>query len=94
MKLIYYPVGNIRQLFDLRKDPGELVDVASDPAYANVLDALTDKLAEEMYGSDLAFLEGKQLIGLPQKAYDFSASLQDGNKLFQGRDMLLQRGIR
>ena len=28
------------------------------------------------------------------KKYDFSASLQDGNKLFQGRDMLLQRGYR
>ena len=32
MKLIYYPVGNIRQLFDLKKDPGELVDVALDSA--------------------------------------------------------------
>lgn len=94
MKLIYYPVGNIRQLFDLKKDPGERIDVASDPAYETVLEELTGKLAEQMYGSDLTFLEGKKLTGIPQKSYDFSASLQDGNKLFQGRDMLLQRGIR
>lgn len=94
MKLIYYPVGNIRQLFDLKKDPNELTDVSGDPAYAGILEELTGKLAENLYGSDLPFVEDGRLKGLPQKKYDFFASLQDGNKLFQGRDMLLQRGIR
>ncbi|MDE6929353.1 MAG: sulfatase-like hydrolase/transferase [Lachnospiraceae bacterium] len=93
-KLIYYPVGNMSQLFDLEKDPMELTDVAGDPAYARDLEELTEKLISHLYGSDESFLENGKLKGLPQKKYDFSASLQDGNKLFQGRDMLLQRGIR
>lgn len=35
-KYVYYP-GNRPQLFDLQADPGESVDLASDPAYAAVL---------------------------------------------------------
>ena len=93
-KLIYYPVGNLSQLFDLEKDPMELTDVAGDPAYTKDLEELTEKLISHLYGSDEKLLENGKLKGLPQKKYDFSASLQDGNKLFQGRDMLLQRGIR
>lgn len=94
MKLIYYPVGNIRQLFNLKEDPDELHDLADKPDYANVLEELTEKLISHLYGSDISFITENKLTGLPQKIYDFSASLQDGNKLFQGRDMLLQRGIR
>ncbi|RHQ18835.1 DUF4976 domain-containing protein [Lachnospiraceae bacterium AM48-27BH] len=93
-KLIYYPVGNIFQLFDLEKDPNELKDVSGDPAYADCLNDLKAKLIKELYGSDLSLIKDGKLEGLPQKKYDFSASLQDGNKLFQGRDMLLQRGYR
>ena len=76
------------------KDPMELTDVAGDPAYTKDLEELTEKLISHLYGSDEKLLENGKLKGLPQKKYDFSASLQDGNKLFQGRDMLLQRGIR
>ena len=93
-KLIYYPVGNIFQLFDLEKDPNELKDVSGDSAYTDCLNDLKSKLIKKLYGSDLFLLKDGKLEGLPQKKYDFSASLQDGNKLFQGRDMLLQRGYR
>ena len=93
-KLIYYPVGNIFQLFDLEKDPNELKDVAGEPSYRADLEYLQEKLISHLYGSDCSLMEDGKLKGLPQKKYDFSASLQDGNKLFQGRDMLLQRGIR
>ena len=94
MKLIYSPVGNVIQLFDLKNDPMELHDVVSDPKYKAEKERLEALLIENLYGSDLAFVKDGKLVGLPAKHYDFSASLQDGSKLFQGRDMLLQRGIR
>lgn len=93
-KLVYYPVGNIRQLFHIGEDPDELLDLADRPEYAGILKELTEKLTGHLYGADLELVKDGRLVGLPQKTYDFSASLQDGNKLFQGRDMLLQRGIR
>ena len=87
-------MGNIFQLFDLEKDPNELKDVSGDPAYTDCLNDLKSKLIKKLYGSDLSLIKDGKLEGLSQKKYDFSASLQDGNKLFQGRDMLLQRGYR
>lgn len=93
-KLIYYPVGNISQLFHISEDPNELVNVAGRLEYEGIRRILTEKLVSHLYGADLDLIKDGELVGLPQKIYDFSASLQDGNKLFQGRDMLLQRGIR
>ena len=94
MKLIYYPVGNIVQLFDLRVDPNELEDVSDNPEYACEKQKLLQLLTENLYGDDLAFVQNGRLVGLPAKNYEYLASLQDGNKLFQGRDLLLQRGLR
>ena len=93
-KLIYYLVGNKIQLFDLVKDPNELVDVSEDLEYKEILEDLLLKLKDNLYGSDLSCISNGKLVGRVDKTYDFSASLQDGDKLFQGRDMLLQRGIR
>ena len=93
-KLIYYPVGNIFQLFDLENDPKELVDLSDETEYTNIKKKLTEKLIENLYGKDLQLLKDGKLIGLPQKKYDFNAALQDPDKLFKGRDMLLQRGLR
>ncbi|MDY4611122.1 MAG: sulfatase-like hydrolase/transferase [Sphaerochaetaceae bacterium] len=93
-KLIYYPVGNIFQLFDLKHDPMELNDLADDPACRDTRDCLAQKLIEHLYGSDVCFVKEGELVGLPQKKYDFYATLQDSGKLFKGRDMLLQRGLR
>jgi choline-sulfatase len=42
-KYVHY-VAYRPQLFDLARDPGELVDVAGDPAYAPVLDRLRRRL--------------------------------------------------
>ncbi len=42
-KLIYY-VGFEPELFDLQDDPEELTNRAADPAYAGVLEGLTDRL--------------------------------------------------
>ncbi|MGH0053145.1 MAG: sulfatase-like hydrolase/transferase, partial [Sphaerochaetaceae bacterium] len=94
MKLIYYPVGNVFQLFDLKKDPQEMLDVSTDEDYQAVFADLKAKLCGHLYGSDSCFLQNGEFVGLPKKKYDFSSSLQDRSKLFHSRDMLLQRGIR
>ena len=67
-KLIYYPAGNRRQLFDLASDPQELCDLAGKGDHARALDRLTEKLIGELYGSDLAWLDKTDaLIGLPDR---------------------------
>ena len=65
-KLIYYPVGNRFQLFDLQEDPNELRDVVDDPGYSGVRDRLTGLLMERIYGSDLEWLKDGELVGLPE----------------------------
>ena len=68
-KLIYYPVGNCRQLFDLRTDPDEMTDLVAHPAYAETLARLTDSLVGELYGSDLEWIRDGELVGRPNQAY-------------------------
>jgi arylsulfatase A-like enzyme len=62
-KLIYYPVDNVRQLFDIDADPREQHDLAADPAQAERLAALTELLVSELYGSDLEWVQDGQLVG-------------------------------
>ncbi|QOR70477.1 sulfatase-like hydrolase/transferase [Ruania alkalisoli] len=47
-KLIYYPHGNRRQLFDLDVDPAELDDLASSPDHQDVLERLSNVLVSEL----------------------------------------------
>lgn len=69
-KLIWYPVGNRIQLFDLEADPHEMRDLAADPAYARVRAGLTDLLAGSLYGSDLdKWVCDGQLVGEPDKEF-------------------------
>lgn len=81
-KLIYYPVGNTRQLFDLLADPQETTDLAGDPHHAQTLEALTVRLIGELYGSDLAWIREGRLVGLPNR--------EAGPRL--NRDLSSQRG--
>jgi arylsulfatase A-like enzyme len=69
-KLIYYPIGNRTQLFDLRDDPDELHDLGADPALAGVRDRLTGALLGNLYGGDLEWIRDGKLVGLPDKAYE------------------------
>ncbi len=68
-KLIYYSVGNYRQLFDLSTDPQERVDLSSDPQHAEALMRLTELLIGELYGEDEKWVENGQLVGLPDQPY-------------------------
>ena len=65
-KLVYYPVGNRRQLFDLDNDPNEMRDVADEARYSGVREELTGLLTRNLYGSDLEWLDAGQLVGLPE----------------------------
>ena len=68
-KLIYFPVGNRTQLFDLQDDPDEVHDLAGDPAYTHIVEGLRAKMIPHLYGSDLEWVEDGQLIGFPDKTY-------------------------
>jgi arylsulfatase A-like enzyme len=68
-KLIYYPVGNHFQLFDLIDDPREMTDLAGDPAHAQTLTRVQEVLLSEMYGADLDWIENGRLVGKPDRAY-------------------------
>lgn len=68
-KLIYYPTGNHFQLFDLEKDPKECVDLAPDPQHAGILQDLTAKLRDELYGGDENWVHDGAFVGYPDKPY-------------------------
>jgi arylsulfatase A-like enzyme len=69
-KLIWYPVGNRYQLFDLADDPQEIHDLADDVAHASTQSALTDLLVSSVYGSDLdRWVSTGQLVGELDKAF-------------------------
>ena len=73
-KLIYYPVGNLRQLFDVAEDPRELTDLADDPAHKSRRDHMTDVMAAEMYGTDQRWLTGGNVVGEPDRPFHAGAN--------------------
>lgn len=81
-KLIYYPTGNHFQLFDLKNDPHELVDVFDHTAHEVQKDDLIKVLRKSIYGNDLSWLDGEKFIGRPNKKYTWAGS----------RSLYLQRG--
>ncbi len=68
-KLIYYPVGNCSQLFDLKADPQESVDLSASPEHAEILERLTGLLKSQLYGGDEEWIKDDQLVGLPDREF-------------------------
>ncbi|MCR9085845.1 MAG: sulfatase-like hydrolase/transferase [Rhodobacteraceae bacterium] len=68
-KLIYYPLGNHSQLFDLAEDPHEMTDLARDPDHDDTLARLHDRLVAQIYGTDLDWISGGTLVGKPDRPY-------------------------
>jgi arylsulfatase A-like enzyme len=68
-KLIYYPVGNQTQLFDLANDPYECLDLAGDAGHAEAYEHLTRRLIDHLYGADREWVRDGMLRGLPDEGY-------------------------
>ncbi len=68
-KLIYYPVGNAFQLFDLDQDPPEQRNLAGRASLRKVQDRLARLLVDHLYGSDLEWVREGRLVGLPDREY-------------------------
>ena len=68
-KLIWYPVGNRFQLFDLQEDPNEMNDLIQDETLVEVQERLRRLLLESCYGSDLRWIEDDQLVGEPDREF-------------------------
>lgn len=68
-KLIWYPCGNHTQLFDIEADPQEMVDLGADPIHAETVARLMAVLRSEMYGSDVKWLDGDQIVGEPGRTF-------------------------
>ena len=69
-KLIYYPVGNYMQLFDLEADPDEMQDRADDGQYGEVKERLAGELMGNLYGDDVQWVKDNKLVGLAEKEYE------------------------
>ncbi|MBV8851340.1 MAG: sulfatase-like hydrolase/transferase, partial [Methylobacteriaceae bacterium] len=68
-KLIYYPVGNRSQLFDIRNDPDECNNLAADGKRAGTLKELQSILISQLYGGDEKWVKDGALVGRPHKPF-------------------------
>lgn len=68
-KLIYYPVGNHRQLFDLEHDPKELKNLVGMPEMKEILATMESQLMQELHGDDLNWIQAGSLVGKPNKEF-------------------------
>ena len=66
-KLIYYPVGNRVQLFDLQDDRREVRDLGASPGHVGIRSRLIEALRDRLYGEDTTWLRQGTLVGLPDK---------------------------
>jgi arylsulfatase len=83
-KLIWYPIGNRLQLFDLSNDPEELHDLAGQPAAADIQARLSKLLVDNCYGSDTGWLDAGELVGEADRPFQTPPL----------RNLLAQRGWR
>ncbi len=63
-KLIYYPYGNVLQLFDIKKDSKEKVNLIKEKSVKQIVNKLIDRMKNEMYGSDLEWIQNEKLVGI------------------------------
>ncbi len=68
-KLIYYPAGNLVQLFDIWEDPHELQDLSQSAAHREVRERLTAALIPELHSGDEDWAQDGSLVGVPAPAY-------------------------
>jgi arylsulfatase A-like enzyme len=89
-KLIWFPVGNHIQLFDLKNDHQEMHDIGNDASCAKIRDRLVKLLIENLYGKDLDWIEGGKLVGEADRNIDGPSAPEFKPR----RDLNSQRGWR
>ncbi len=62
VKYIYYAYDGRKQLFDLRKDPGELNDLATEPAHKSVLLQWRQRMVEHLSERGEQFVSNGKLV--------------------------------
>jgi arylsulfatase A-like enzyme len=73
-KLIYYPLGNRFQLFNLENDPQESTDLSERSEMRSVLEDGLAHLIFELYGSDREWIHNGKLVGWPDKPFEKPAN--------------------
>jgi Arylsulfatase A and related enzymes len=68
-KLIYYPCGNVIQLFDMERDRLEQHDLARLKDYDAVRSRLEKELTARLYGKDAEWVKNGKLIGFSAPAH-------------------------
>ena len=68
-KLVYYPCGNVKQLFDMKNDRKECHNLYGKPEYGTIAGNLEKKLMDNLYGDDLRWIRNGRLVGFeaPEK---------------------------
>ena len=72
-KLIYYPCGNVFQMFDLQNDPKEMKNIADCGEMSVIRDALERKMIAHMYGVDAEWIKDGKLVGFDAPGYQKKA---------------------
>ena len=67
-KLIWYPAGNVVQLFDVVADPRECRDLSQASEHAEIRQRLESLLISQLYGGDLEWIRDGRLIGFDPPA--------------------------
>ncbi len=80
LKLIYYPYGNVFQLFDLEKDKDELQNVYNQSEYKESVEQMKAFLLSHLYGDDLSWISGDEFIGHKIEPYKSSANYTLNNQ--------------
>ncbi len=69
-KLIWYPVGNVFHLFNLKNDPDELRNLSENKECAEIINELKQHLFDSLYGSDMQWVKDGEITGEPDKSYN------------------------
>lgn len=79
-KLIYYPAGNLVQLFDMDADPQELHDLAAAAPHADTRARLEAELLRRLTGDELTWVRDDRLVGEPAEP-----AREHPNRVFSGQ---------
>lgn len=69
MKLIYYPCGNVFQLFDIKNDPEENHNLFADNVHGKCIERLKKYMLEHLHGDDLKWICNGKFIGVEEPEY-------------------------